>query len=80
MVSLRRFGPLPPFPRSLVKGPLGWLLVYSIGPALCVDRESDVALSFGPAPFMRTGRHSKKMATPLEFEPRKRLRLTRSSS
>ncbi len=35
MASLRRFGPLPPFPRSLVKGPPGWLPVYCIGLALC---------------------------------------------
>src|SRR5438270_425259 len=35
MASLRRLGPLPPFPRSLVKAPLAYLLVYRIGPSFC---------------------------------------------
>src|SRR6266404_926046 len=35
MASLRRLGPLPPFPWSLVRAPLAYLLVYRIGRSFC---------------------------------------------
>src|SRR5437773_5602707 len=35
VASLRRLGPLPPFPGPLVKVPLAYLLVYRIGPSSC---------------------------------------------
>jgi len=49
MASLRRLGPLPPFPRSLVKAPLVYLLVYRTGhlllPTATEDRLSTGGIS-----------------------------------
>jgi len=64
MASLRRFGPLPPFPRSLVKGPLAWLLVYRIGLALRCrpPRKTD-----SPIPrHRRAGVHHQPRPSPYE--------------
>src|SRR5207249_5260609 len=49
MAGLRRLGPLPPFPRSLVKAPLAYLLVYRIGPSFCCRPpwKTDSVLNFG---------------------------------
>src|SRR6266480_2024518 len=41
MARLRRLGPLSPFPRSLVKAPLTYLLVYRIGPSLLPTATED---------------------------------------
>src|SRR5439155_19403417 len=49
MASLRRLGPLPPCPGSLVKAPLPYPLVYRIGPSFCCrpPRKTDSVRNFG---------------------------------
>src|SRR5207244_13456747 len=77
MASLCRLGPLPPFPRSLVKAPLAYLLVYRIGPIFLLPTATEDRLGaelWGLGQPFRTSR-SRQRNEPLRFLLRQRKRI-----